>query len=113
VPTTPVEQAVRGQFGPGFRPFGTPRRRRNELEFPHLPEDNASTGEAAEAVQSAQRLITAAGQLLPGSRSSGSEQHELNAKVAATNLRAAKARMDVDSTRPGRSGHLVGISATR
>jgi hypothetical protein len=60
-----VEHAVRSQFGPGFRPFGTLRRRRNELEYPHLAEDNASTDEAAEAVQSAERLIAAADQLLP------------------------------------------------
>jgi hypothetical protein len=59
-----VEQAVRSQFGQGFRPFGTLRRRRNELEYPHLPDDNASTEEAAEAVQAAQRLIAAADQLL-------------------------------------------------
>jgi hypothetical protein len=26
--------AVRAQFGPGFRPFGDLRRRRNELECP-------------------------------------------------------------------------------
>jgi hypothetical protein len=60
-----VEQAVRSQFGHGFRPFGALRRRRNELEYPHLPEDNASTDEAAEAVQTAQHLIAAADQLLP------------------------------------------------
>jgi hypothetical protein len=60
-----VEQAVRSQFGPGFRPFGALRRRRNELEYPHLPDDSASPDEAAEAVQSAQRLISAADQLLP------------------------------------------------
>jgi hypothetical protein len=60
-----VEQAVRSQFGQGFRPFGTLRRRRNELEYPHLPDDNASADEAAEAVTTAQRLIAAADQLLP------------------------------------------------
>ena len=31
-----VEQAVRAQFGDGFRPFGILQRRRNELEYPHL-----------------------------------------------------------------------------
>jgi hypothetical protein len=30
-----AEQAVRAQFGDGFRPFGSLRRRRNELEYPH------------------------------------------------------------------------------
>lgn len=33
-----VEQAVRAQFGPGFRQFGALRRRRNELEYPNGPE---------------------------------------------------------------------------
>lgn len=60
-----VEQAVRSQFGPGFRAFGALRRRRNELEYPHLPEDTASLDEATEAVGSSQRLIAAADQLLP------------------------------------------------
>lgn len=60
-----VETAVRAQFGEGFRPFGTIRRRRNELEYPHLPSDTATTDEARQAAETAQRLITAAGQLLP------------------------------------------------
>src|SRR6516165_10673618 len=34
---TAVATAVRAQFGPGFRPFATMRRRRNELEYPHTP----------------------------------------------------------------------------
>ena len=37
-----VERTVRAQFGPGFRPFGDLRRRRNELEYPHQPADTAS-----------------------------------------------------------------------
>lgn len=60
-----VERAVRAQFGDGFRPFGGLRRRRNELEYPHLPSDTASREEAAEAVEVARRLIAAASQLLP------------------------------------------------
>jgi HEPN domain-containing protein len=60
-----VEQAVRAQFGDGFRPFGVLRRRRNELEYPHLPSDSATPEEAKEAVAVAQRFITAAGKLLP------------------------------------------------
>lgn len=60
-----VERAVRAQFGDGFRPFGTLRRRRNELEYPHLPVDTATPDEAAEAVETAQALIHAADQLLP------------------------------------------------
>jgi hypothetical protein len=60
-----VEQSVRAQFGDGFRPFGTLRRRRNELEYPHLPADTASSDEAEQAAGTAQRLIAAASMLLP------------------------------------------------
>jgi hypothetical protein len=60
-----VEQAVRAQFGDGFRPFGVLRRRRNELEYPHLPADTASAEEAEQAAMTAQRLIAATGTLLP------------------------------------------------
>jgi hypothetical protein len=59
-----VERAVRAQFGPGFRPFGDLRRRRNELEYPRLPADTASEDEATQAVRAAQQLITAAKALL-------------------------------------------------
>ena len=60
-----VEQAVRAQFGDGFRPFGILRRRRNELEYPHLPADTATSEEAEQAAGTAHGLITAAGSLLP------------------------------------------------
>ncbi|MGH3188871.1 MAG: hypothetical protein ACRDPY_34475 [Streptosporangiaceae bacterium] len=60
-----VEQAVRAQFGDGFRPFGVLRRRRNELEYPHQPTDTATFEEAGQATGTAQRLITAASTLLP------------------------------------------------
>jgi hypothetical protein len=59
-----VERAVRAQFGEGFRPFADLRRRRNELEYPHLPTDTATEDEAREAVEIAQRLIAATGELL-------------------------------------------------
>ncbi len=59
-----VERAVRAQFGEGFRPFADLRRRRNELEYPRLPADTATADEAQQAVETAQRLITAASQLL-------------------------------------------------
>lgn len=59
-----VEQAVRAQFGPGFRQFGALRRRRNELEYPERPGDDATQDEAAEAVDNAQAIITAAQGLL-------------------------------------------------
>lgn len=55
-----VEQAVRSQFGPGFRQFGALRRRRNELEYPERPDDNADSDEAIEAVENAQTILTAA-----------------------------------------------------
>jgi hypothetical protein len=60
-----VEQSVRAQFGDGFRPFGALRRRRNELEYPHLPADTASSEEAEHAAGTAQQLIAAASKLLP------------------------------------------------
>lgn len=59
-----VECAVRAQFGVGFRQFGALRRRRNELEYPERPDDDASTAEAAEAVDNAEAIITAAAALL-------------------------------------------------
>ena len=59
-----VERAVRAQFGDGFRPFGVLRRRRNELEYPHMPSETASAEEASEAAETVQQLISAATQLL-------------------------------------------------
>lgn len=59
-----VEQTVRAQFGGGFRQFGALRRRRNELEYPERPGDDATTEEAAEAVESAAAIINAGQGLL-------------------------------------------------
>jgi hypothetical protein len=59
-----VEQAARAQFGPGFRQFGALRRRRNELEYPQRPGDDATIDEATEAVDDAQAIISAARGLL-------------------------------------------------
>lgn len=59
-----VERAVRAQFGPGFRQFGALRRRRNELEYPERPGDDATTEEAIEAVDHAQAIVNAAEGLL-------------------------------------------------
>jgi HEPN domain-containing protein len=59
-----VEQATRAQFGAGFRQFGALRRRRNELEYPERPGDDATVEEATEAVAHAQQIITAAAGLL-------------------------------------------------
>lgn len=55
-----VEQAARAQFGPGFRQFGALRRRRNELEYPERPGDDATVDEATESVEYSQAIITAA-----------------------------------------------------
>jgi HEPN domain-containing protein len=59
-----VEQAARAQFGPGFRQFGALRRRRNELEYPERPDDDATNDEANEAVENSQAIITAANGLI-------------------------------------------------
>lgn len=59
-----VERAARAQFGSGFRQFGALRRRRNELEYPERPGDDSTTDEAAEAVNNAEKIITAARALL-------------------------------------------------
>jgi hypothetical protein len=59
-----VATAVRAQFGPGFRSFNTMRRRRNELEYPNVPGETATTSEAEQAVTDADSLISTASQLL-------------------------------------------------
>lgn len=59
-----LEQAARAQFGPGFRQFGALRRRRNELEYPQRPGDDADVEEASEAVEKAEAIVTAATGLL-------------------------------------------------
>lgn len=59
-----VEQAIRAQFGQGFRQFGALRRRRNELEYPDRPDDDADAAEATEGVEHAQAIITSAQGLL-------------------------------------------------
>lgn len=59
-----VEQAARAQFGPGFRQFGALRRRRNELEYPERPGDDATDEEASQAVENAGAIIMAAKGLL-------------------------------------------------
>lgn len=61
---TAVATAGRAQFGETFRPFGNLRRRRNELEYPHLPSETATREEAAQAVSIAEALIGAADKLL-------------------------------------------------
>ncbi len=60
-----VEETIRAQFGAGLRAFGGLRRRRNELEYPQYPTEQASASEAAEALTTASEIISAAAQLLP------------------------------------------------
>lgn len=55
-----VERAVRAQFGAGFRQFGALRRRRNELEYPERPGDQATLDEANESLESAEAIVSAA-----------------------------------------------------
>lgn len=59
-----VERAARAQFGPGIREFGALRRRRNELEYPERPGEDSTIDEAADAVESAEKIIAAAQALL-------------------------------------------------
>jgi len=59
-----VERAVKSQFGQGFRHFGALRRRRNELEYPERPGDDATSEEASEGVENAAEIITSAQGLL-------------------------------------------------
>jgi len=59
-----VDEVVRAQFGDGFRPFTDLRRRRNELEYPRMPADSTTADEAGEAVEAAELLVSAAGNLL-------------------------------------------------
>ena len=86
-----VEQAVRAQFGDGFRPFGTLRRRRNELEYPHLPSDTATPEEAEQAAGTAGRLIAAAGELLPQLSFFGQDQ-QLRSPAHPSNSSTLKQR---------------------
>ena len=52
-------------FGSGFRHFGVLRRRRNELEYPTIPGETATSQETDESIQTAQELLAGAEQLLP------------------------------------------------
>jgi HEPN domain-containing protein len=60
-----IEEVIRAQFGPSLRAFGGLRRRRNELEYPLYPTEQASTAEAAETLKSAAEIIDSAAKLLP------------------------------------------------
>ena len=60
-----IEEVIRAQFGPTLRAFGGLRRRRNELEYPLYPTEQATPAEAAETLQTAAELIDAATKLVP------------------------------------------------
>lgn len=60
-----VEHAAKVQFGPGFRSFGSLRRRRNELEYPQILGDDATLDEAVNAIGAANRIIAEVQRLLP------------------------------------------------
>ncbi|GAA2872636.1 hypothetical protein GCM10010517_33070 [Streptosporangium fragile] len=59
-----VQQTVIRQFGPAFEPYGTLRRRRNELEYPEFPDEAVEEAEADHAIAAARSLIDAADKLL-------------------------------------------------
>ena len=60
-----IEEVIRAQFGGSLRAFGGLRRRRNELEYPLYPGEEATAGEAAEALSTAGEIIDAVAQILP------------------------------------------------
>lgn len=60
-----IEEAIRAQFGNTLRAFGGLRRRRNELEYPLFPTEQADADEAAETLLTAGEIIDAAAQILP------------------------------------------------
>lgn len=60
-----VDEAVRAQSGDAFRPFRALRIRRNELEYPAMPDDAATASEVEEALAGAERILAAAEKLIP------------------------------------------------
>jgi hypothetical protein len=60
-----IEEVIRAQFGQTLRAFGGLRRRRNELEYPLYPTEQASAAEAAETLKTASEIIDAASKLVP------------------------------------------------
>ena len=60
-----IEEVIRAQFGSSLRAFGGLRRRRNELEYPLYPTEQASPAEAAETLRTAAEIIEAAVKLVP------------------------------------------------
>lgn len=60
-----IAEVARAQFGPSLRAFGGLRRRRNELEYPLYPSEEASSAEAAETLETAAEIVDSAAKLLP------------------------------------------------
>jgi len=60
-----IEEIIRAQFGPVLRAFGGLRRRRNELEYPLYPTEQANADEALETLKTAAEIIEAVAKLLP------------------------------------------------
>jgi recombinational DNA repair protein RecT len=58
-----VELVLRAQFGQGFKMFAVLRRRRNELEYPNIPEA-VPIKEAQQAITDSHAIITSAKQLI-------------------------------------------------
>jgi HEPN domain-containing protein len=60
-----IEEAIRAQFGSVLRTFGGLRRRRNELEYPLYPTEQANAAEAVETLKTAAEIIEAVAKILP------------------------------------------------
>ena len=60
-----VEETVRAQFGDTFKSFRDLRIRRNELEYPHYPDEQVDAEEAEKALAAARGIVDAADKLLP------------------------------------------------
>lgn len=63
-----VEDAVRAQFGEGFKPFRNLRIRRNELEYPAYADEDVEAEEATQSLDVARSIMEAASSLLPNLR---------------------------------------------
>ncbi|WP_346008587.1 hypothetical protein [Janibacter terrae] len=60
-----VQDAMRAQFGDGFRDLGWMRRRRNEIEYPSTPGVGVTGAELHDAIAATRQMIEHAEKLLP------------------------------------------------
>lgn len=60
-----VRDAMRAQFGDGFRDFDWIRRRRNEVEYPSTPGVAVTDSELRDAIDATRRMIEHADKLMP------------------------------------------------